>query len=280
MLGIARQETDRLERDRERGREPDGAADASPGPAACRPVSEPDRHPVALSVVIPAHDEEASLPGLLREITAALDGLMEYEIVVVDDSSSDQTPARLIEARRDFPRLRALRHDRCYGQSAALATGIRASRGVWIATLDADGQNDPADIPKIWQIRDRAGLVIGHRVKREDSWLKRLSSRIANGVRQWTLRDDTPDTGCGLKLFRRDAFLSLPAFDHFHRFLPALFIRQGHTVLSTPVNHRPRRGGRSHYGIGNRMWVGIADLLGVMWLSRRSVAARGVDELT
>ena len=279
MIGIAKREADRPERGAE-CRGVDRLADVAPAPVAPASRSEPIEHCVALSVVIPAHDEEAAIAELLREIAAALDGLVDYEIVVVDDWSTDQTPVRLAEARRDFPQLRALRHDRCYGQSAALATGIRAARGVWIATLDADGQNDPADIARIWQIRDRAGLIVGHRVKREDSWLKRLSSRIANNVRRWMLHDDTPDTGCGLKLFRRDAFLSLPTFDHFHRFLPALFIRQGHSVLSTPVNHRPRRGGRSHYGIGNRMWVGIVDLLGVMWLSRRSVAPRRVDELS
>lgn len=232
---------------------------------------------IELSVVIPAHNEENSITEVLRETAAALGGL-SYEIVVVDDWSDDLTAVRLMEARRTWPQLRALRHDRCCGQSAALATGIRATRGVWIATLDADGQNDPADIPRLWQMRDRAGLIVGHRVKREDSWLKRLSSRIANGVRRRMLRDDTPDTGCGLKLFRRDAFMALPGFDHFHRFLPALFIHQGHAVLSVPVNHRPRIGGRSHYGVGNRLWVGIVDLFGVMWLCRRSVGTHA-DEL-
>ena len=234
---------------------------------------------IELSVVLPAHDEEASITPLLHEIDAALSGLVDYEIVVVDDRSADMTAVHLMEARKVLPQLRAMRHDRCCGQSAALATGIRAARGAWIATLDADGQNDPADIAKLWLMRDRAGLIVGHRMHRKDTWIKRVSSRVANAIRRRMLGDNTPDTGCGLKLFRRDAFAALPTYNHFHRFLPALFIHHGHKVFSVPVNHRPRLAGRSHYGVGNRLWVGIVDLFGTMWLCRRSIAGLRADEL-
>ena len=256
------------------------ALSAAPDAMIARPPVHPAPHPVDLSVVIPAHDEEASIVELLCEIKTALDKHMRYEIVVVDDCSSDNTAALLMEARQAFPELRVFQHRKCYGQSAGLATGIHAARGTWIATLDADGQNDPADILKLWHLRERTGLVAGHRVKREDSRMKRLSSRIANGIRRRILGDNTPDTGCGLKLFRRDAFMALPTFDHFHRFLPALFIHHGHSVVSVPVNHRRRLGGRSHYGIRNRLWVGIIDLVGVMWLCRRSIGRRHADELS
>jgi len=157
----------------------------------------------------------------------------------------------------------------------AIRTGVKAARAPFIATLDADGQNDPADIPRLWEIARAAPplpplLVAGYRRKRRDSWVKRMSSRIANGVRRRLLRDATPDTGCGLKLFRRDLFLDLPAFDHMHRFLPALVRRQGGSTVSVEVNHRPRERGRSNYGVFDRLWVGIVDLLGVMWLMRRA----------
>jgi len=152
---------------------------------------------------------------------------------------------------------------------------VKAARGIWIATLDGDGQNDPADIPALWRIAQEAPpspplLIAGHRAHRQDSWTKRRASRIANGVRRRLLRDDTPDTGCGLKLFRRDLFLDLPYFDHMHRFLPALVLRAGGVVRSVPVNHRPRQRGASKYGVFDRLGVGITDLFGVMWLRRRS----------
>jgi dolichol-phosphate mannosyltransferase len=168
----------------------------------------------------------------------------------------------------------ARRHRRSCGQSAAIVTGVRAARGGWIATLDGDGQNDPADIPALLRhAMDDVGkgplLVAGHRVRRKDSWTKRLSSRFANRIRAALLHDATPDTGCGLKLFRRDTFLELPHFDHMHRYLPALFIRAGGRVVSVPVNHRPRIRGQSNYGTLDRLWVGIFDLVGVFWLQRR-----------
>ena len=167
------------------------------------------------------------------------------------------------------------RHRASCGQSAAIATGVRAARAPWSATLDGDGQNDPADIPALFaQAQAHAVgpvLVAGHRVNRRDTRVKQLSSRLANGVRAQLLKDATPDTGCGLKVFERAAFLALPHFDHMHRFLPALFIRAGGQVVSAPVNHRPRTRGRSNYGTFDRLWVGIVDLVGVAWLQRRAV---------
>ena len=233
---------------------------------------------VALSVVIPVHNEADNVGPLAEEIHGALDGRVDFEIVFVDDASSDDTPARLQALRQRDPHLRVLRHLTNAGQSTALLTGVRHARGMLVATLDGDGQNDPADIPALlarWQQEQHAGgnvplLIAGWRASRRDTWIRRLSSRIANGVRRRVLGDGTPDTGCGLKLFRRDDFLALPYFDHLHRFLPALVIRHGGRVVSVPVNHRPRMRGQSHYGIGNRLFVGIVDMAGVLWLRRRT----------
>jgi len=240
--------------------------------------------PPQLSVVVPVHNEQDNIRPLVAEIRAALDGRIEYEVIYVDDGSSDASPNILNELHREFPRLRILRHPRSHGQSAAILSGVRAAGAPWIATLDGDGQNDPADIPALLAVRDEtldtgaALMVCGHRRRRRDTWLRRLSSRIANGVRSRLLRDDTPDTGCGLKLFPRDAFLAFPFFDHLHRFLPALMQRSGGCVVSVEVNHRPRERGTSHYGVRNRLWVGIIDMLGVMWLQRRAGPAEVVEE--
>lgn len=228
-----------------------------------------------LSVVIPARNEALNIAPLVAEIRAALDGAVDYEIIYVDDGSSDGTPDVIRGLMGGFPRLRLVAHAKSCGQSAAIRTGIAAAQGSWIATLDADGQNDPADIPRLWDIAravraDEKLLIAGFRQKRRDTIIKRLSSRIANGVRSRLLKDDTPDTGCGLKLLRRDLYLSLPFFDHNHRFLPALVIRQGGKVQSLAVNHRPRQRGVSNYGLFDRLWVGIVDLFGVMWLQRRA----------
>ena len=239
-----------------------------------------------LSVVIPAHNEAENVGPLVREIVAALAGsaargagvgagAADYEIVLVDDGSTDATFERAEALVREVPRLVIARHERSRGQSFAIVTGVRSARGAWIATLDGDGQNDPADIPKLLAVRakERAAggplLVAGYRKKRRDTWTKRVSSRVANAVRGRMLKDRTPDTGCGLKLFEREAFLSLPHFDHMHRFLPALFLRAGGRVVSVEVAHRPRERGASHYGMWDRLWVGIVDLLGVWWLIRR-----------
>lgn len=233
--------------------------------------------PVApLSVVVPVHNEAAAILPLAREVVAALRGLTAFELIFVDDASTDGTAGALALARAAIPELRHIRHTRRGGQSAALATGLRAARGEWVATLDGDGQNDPADLPRLLEAlrlglqRDPSlRLVMGHRVTRRDSWLRRLSSRVANGVRARALGDATPDTGCGIKLLHRPTWLLLPFFDHQHRFLPALFQREGASVVSVPVAHRPRETGTSKYGLHDRLWVGIVDLAGVAWLRRR-----------
>jgi dolichol-phosphate mannosyltransferase len=173
------------------------------------------------------------------------------------------------------PEIRLIRHSVRSGQSAAVATGVRAARAAWIATLDGDGQNDPADIPRLLEAVRQSGtrrlrLVMGNRTTRRDTWLRRLSSRVANGVRGGLLKDGTPDTGCGIKVFDRAVFMDMPRFNHMHRFMPALFQREGYEVLSVPVNHRERMRGQSKYGLHNRLWVGIVDLFGVMWLIRRA----------
>jgi dolichol-phosphate mannosyltransferase len=229
----------------------------------------------SLSVVVPVRNEADNIARLVDEIHAALAGRVEFELIYVDDGSTDDTPQRLRDAARLWPRLRVLRHARSCGQSTAIATGVRAARHPWIATLDGDGQNDPADIPLLLD-RVRAGrrppglaLVAGWRTARQDTLVRRLSSRVANAVRGRLLGDHMPDTGCGLKLFPRELFLRLPFFDHMHRFLPALVLREGAQVAAVPVRHRERVAGRSKYGIGNRLWVGIVDLFGVMWLNRR-----------
>ncbi len=236
-----------------------------------------------LSLVIPVRNEAPNIAPLVTEIRTALDGRVDYEIIYVDDGSSDGTAAAISALARDFGRLRLIRHAKSYGQSAAIHTGVKAARAAWIATLDGDGQNDPADIPRLWEIaRARAAeprlLVAGLRRKRQDSVMKRLASRIANAVRRRLLGDDTPDTGCGLKLFRRDLFLELPFFDHIHRFLPAMVLRQGGSTISVAVNHRPRQRGQSNYGVFDRLWIGIADLGGVMWLQRRASRPETIPE--
>jgi dolichol-phosphate mannosyltransferase len=229
-----------------------------------------------LSVVVPVRNEAENIDPLLAEIHAALDGRVEFEVVYVDDGSDDATAGVLAEARARYPRLRVVRHRTACGQSAAIATGIRAARGAWNATLDGDGQNDPADIPRLWDMLTRDGqatprrVIIGRRAKRRDTLAKRVASRLANKIRAGLLHDHTPDTGCGLKLFAREAFLELPRFDHMHRYLPALFLKRGCTVTSVDVNHRPRERGVSKYGVLDRLWVGISDLMGVMWLQRRT----------
>jgi dolichol-phosphate mannosyltransferase len=228
-----------------------------------------------LSVVIPVRNEAPNVAPLVAEIRAALDGCAAYEIVYVDDGSDDGSVAEIERVGREVPQLRLVRHRARAGQSAAVRSGVRAATAAWIATLDGDGQNDPADIPRLWAMAQAAPpasrlLIAGHRAKRRDSTVKRVSSRIANRVRSRLLGDDTPDTGCGLKLFPRALYLDLPFFDHQHRFLPALALREGAQVVSVPVNHRPRQRGTSNYGTLDRLWVGIVDLAGVMWLKRRA----------
>ncbi|MCG6946724.1 MAG: glycosyltransferase family 2 protein [Deltaproteobacteria bacterium] len=232
-----------------------------------------------LSVVVPVKNEEENIDPLVDELCSALDGLYQYEIVYVDDGSSDETWERLVALSKGLSQLTIIRHRGSYGQSNAILTGVKAARSSLIVTLDGDGQNDPADIPTLVEVFKAPNsppdlqLVVGHRRKRMDSWVKRVSARVANGVRGYLLKDGTPDTGCGLKLFPREIFLGLPFFNHMHRFLPALIQRSGGAVVSVEVNHRPRKHGRSHYGIWDRLWVGLVDLCGVMWLQRRSKVA-------
>jgi dolichol-phosphate mannosyltransferase len=229
-----------------------------------------------LSVVIPVFNEAENIPILAEEIRSALDGKYEYEVIFVDDCSSDSSADVLASLRQQYPQFRHLRHANNSGQSTAVCNGVKAARSEWIATLDGDGQNDPADIPAMMDmLQANSGdknlqMVAGYRKKRQDSWLKKVSSRVANGIRSRLLRDATPDTGCGLKLFSRVAFLELPYFDHMHRFLPALIQRNGGKTVSVEVNHRHRVAGVSKYGLHNRLWVGIVDIFGVRWLQKRS----------
>jgi len=190
----------------------------------------------------------------------------------VDDGSKDSTWQMLTSRAARDPRLQPLRHQVSAGQSTSIWQAAKLAGGTWLVTLDGDGQNDPADVPRLLARAQQGDvdLVAGHRSSRQDNWLRRMSSRVANRVRSFLLRDDTPDTGCGLKVINRAAFLALPYFDHMHRFLPALIQSQGGRCVSVPVGHRPRLAGKSHYGVNNRLWVGLVDMLGVIWLQRRS----------
>lgn len=230
-----------------------------------------------LSVVIPVCNEVDNVEPLAREIVAALVG-RTFEIIFVDDGSTDGTAAAVRALRASIPEVRLLRHSFRSGQSAAVCSGVRHARADWIATLDGDGQNDPADIPRLYDLRHVAELVMGNRVQRRDTWLRHMQSRVANGVRGRLLGDGTPDTGCGIKVMSREVFMELPRFDHMHRFLPALFLRAGTRVVSVPVAHRPRERGASKYGLFDRLWVGIVDIFGVMWLRRRAKPGLRVTE--
>ena len=236
-----------------------------------------------LSVVVPVHNEEDNVAPLVGEIVAALRGRIDFEIVYVDDTSKDGTLARLRELQTTVPELRVIRHLSNAGQSTAVRNGVKAARAPWIATLDGDGQNDPADIPNLLAQRDagdaQTKLYAGWRVNRQDSGSKRWASKWANAIRSRMLRDSTPDTGCGIKLFEREAFLDLPYFDHMHRYLPALMQRAGWKTVSVPVNHRHRSTGVSKYNNLNRALVGIRDLRGVAWLITRS-RRTAVEELS
>ncbi|MBI3444792.1 MAG: glycosyltransferase family 2 protein [Magnetospirillum sp.] len=230
-----------------------------------------------LSVVVPVKNEADNILPLLEEIHMALQGKVEFEIVYVDDGSDDGTAAMLAQARDIHPRLKVVRHQASCGQSQAVATGVRHASGLLIGTLDGDGQNDPADLPAMiehWRAQPEAirpGLMVtGWRANRRDDGIRKLSSRLANSIRSKLLKDGTPDSGSGIKVLPRALFLDLPRFDHMHRFMAALVIRSGGTVEVVRVNHRPRERGTSKYGVWNRLWVGIVDLFGVMWLMRRA----------
>ncbi|WP_299260109.1 glycosyltransferase family 2 protein [uncultured Kushneria sp.] len=228
---------------------------------------------LSLSVLIPARNEADNLPHLLDEVCAALDGAgIEFEMLVVNDGSSDHSLQVLTEYAARDERLRVYHHQHSAGQSTSIWQAAWQARGAWLATLDGDGQNDPADLPAMFERAQKGDITLlaGYRHKRNDSEIKRLSSRIANAVRSRLLKDDTPDTGCGIKIFEREAFLRLPYFNHMHRFLPALIRAQGGTTLSWPVNHRARQAGSSNYGTLDRLMAGLLDLGGVMWLAHRS----------
>ncbi len=239
--------------------------------------------PVAVSIVVPVRNEAGNITPLITEIAAALDGLWPYEIIYVNDGSTDETAQRLAEEMARRPNLRVLRHERSTGQSAAVRSGIRAAHGAMVATLDGDGQNNPAFLPDLIAALEkgggRVGLVAGQRVGRKDTGFKKLQSRLANKIRNAVLHDGTRDTGCGLKAVRRDVFLMMPYFDGLHRFLPALVRREGYDIAYIDVIDRPRHSGVSNYGFFDRLWIGIMDLAGVWWLIRRKKSTPAVTEV-
>jgi dolichol-phosphate mannosyltransferase len=238
----------------------------------------------AVSVVVPVRNEADNVGPLAEEIAAAMNGRWSFELVFVNDGSIDGTAAALERLTSERPWLRQMVHAAPCGQSAAVRTGVAAARAPLVVTLDGDGQNDPSFIPALVRALEtggaRVGLIAGQRVGRRASGFKRLQSRIANAVRGAILRDGTRDTGCGLKAFRRDMFLALPYFDGLHRFLPALVKRDGYAVGHVDVIDRPRRHGRSNYGLWDRLWVGILDLAGVWWLIRRRKRVPRISEVT
>ena len=228
-----------------------------------------------LSVVIPIFNERDNVTPLVEEINAALNGICDFEIIFVNDASTDDSLTILTELKQSFPFIRTVTHNKRSGQSAGLRTGVLAASGTLIATLDGDGQNDPADIPKLLERHESLSgseflMITGHRVDRKDTWAKRKASRVANAIRRILLKDNNPDTGCSLKLYDRALFLRLPYFDHMHRFLPALVKRENFRVEVVPVNHRHRAYGQSKYANIDRLLVGIPDLIGMMWLIKRS----------
>jgi dolichol-phosphate mannosyltransferase len=229
--------------------------------------------PPAVSVVVPVRNEAGNVAPLIAEIAAALAGGSSFEIVYVNDGSTDRTESELTLLMASRPWLRQVKHEVSCGQSAAVRTGVLHARAPVVATLDGDGQNDPAFLPALLAAlaagAPRVGLIAGQRVGRKASGFKKLQSRIANAVRGAVLRDGTRDTGCGLKAFRRDLFLALPYFDGLHRFLPALVRREGYDIGYVDVVDRPRHAGTSNYGMWDRLWIGILDLSGVWWLIRR-----------
>jgi dolichol-phosphate mannosyltransferase len=226
-----------------------------------------------ISVVVPVRNEQGNIAQLVAEIAEAVEPIGPFEVIYVDDGSTDATPSVINDLRQTCPWLRCIRHASSCGQSAAVRTGVRHAQAPIVVTLDGDGQNDPAFIPALYAVLDaageRAGLAQGQRVGRKDTGFKKFQSRVANGVRSRILNDATRDTGCGLKLFRKEAYLALPYFDALHRFMPALMKREGYLVVHADVIDRPRLTGVSNYGFFDRLWVGIVDLIGVRWLIRR-----------
>jgi dolichol-phosphate mannosyltransferase len=239
---------------------------------------------IAVSIVVPVRNEAENIAPVIAEIAAALDCRWNYEIIYVNDGSTDATPERLASAMKSRPNLREVRHATSTGQSAAVRSGVRVAHGAIVATLDGDGQNNPAFLPAlisaIEQGGERTGLAAGQRVGRKDTGFKKIQSRIANTVRNAILHDGTRDTGCGLKAFRREVFLAMPYFDGLHRFLPALVRREGYDIAYVDVIDRPRHSGVSNYGFFDRLWIGIIDLAGVWWLIRRKKPTPVATEVT
>ena len=239
---------------------------------------------LGLSVVVPVFNELENVEPLILEIELALENIIAYEVIFVDDRSGDGTLNKLAHLNSKIKPLRVLAHKQRTGQSAAICTGVRAARAPLVVTLDGDGQNNPADVPSLLSAYQenmeitKKIMICGQRANRKDRFVKRLSSKIANGIRSRLLDDLTMDSGCGLKLFRAQDFMELPGFDHMHRFLPALMIRSGGKVISIKVSHRPRERGKSKYGVLDRLWVGIFDLFGVVWLRSRPLTSE-VKEL-
>ena len=239
---------------------------------------------LGLSIVVPVFNELENVEPLILEIEGALEHIIAYEMIFVDDRSGDGTLNKLVDLNSEIKRLRVLTHKQRTGQSAAICTGVEAARAPLVVTLDGDGQNNPADVPSLLSAYQdnmdttKKIMICGQRANRKDSFVKRLSSKIANGIRSRLLGDLIMDSGCGLKLFRAQDFMELPSFDHMHRFLPALMMRSGGKVISIKVSHRPRERGKSKYGVLDRLWVSIFDLFGVVWLRSRPLTSE-VKEL-
>ena len=237
-----------------------------------------------LTVIVPVRDEAGNLKPLMDELHTALDGVMDYEVIFIDDGSRDASRAEIAEMVGSDPRVRLLVQEKASGKTRALINGIKAAGGPVIVTIDGDRQDDPQDIPKFWTKMTASGApdlnlaISGWRTRRKDSRWKRLISRIANRVRAGLLGDNTPDSGCGFKMFPRDAFLELPRFDNMHRFLPALFKKYGCRLDVQEVNHRPRAEGKSKYGTFDRAWASFWDLMGVIWLQRRTRYPKATEE--
>lgn len=237
-----------------------------------------------ISVVVPVYNEAENVAKLVDEIAVAFDA-KRYEMVFVNDASTDETASVLKSLKTNYPALRVISHRENAGQSRAVRSGILAAKSEVIGTLDGDGQNDPADLPAMLEQLTRSdapkglSLVGGRRAKRKDTLAKKLASRFGNGVRKRLLKDNADDTGCGIKVFKREAFLRLPYFDHIHRYIPALMLREGYITEFRDVNHREREFGVSKYTNFGRLIVSIADLRGVMWLNRRARNPKGWDEL-
>lgn len=252
-------------------------------------MSIENRQNPAVTIVIPAKNEAENIRPLIDEIKTAMNGRFNYELIYVDDGSTDDT-FQILKAIREegFTPLVVIRHQQSVGQSFSVLNGARHGQGEWLVVLDADGQNDPADIPGMLTALQQAYEkdsknvgIIGHRVNRRDDWVKKISSKLANGFRDWMLKDGIPDTGCGLKAVRRDWYVRLPAFNHMHRYIPTLIQSLGGNMLIHPVNHRPRMAGISNYGVWNRLWVGLVDVFGVLWLQMRAkqiVIAEKLDD--